>query len=173
MHTTLLERPKALRSVDHQKLLMTQGEMEAAICKGMSRFEQDYLGRGPKDIHAHLIGDIIVVRLQGALTATEKHLASTQPDEKGRELLKQVRTQLLEAARPVLESWIHAITGTKLLSLHHDISTLTGEQIVVFTLVEAPRVRESKKKISRLGVSPGFCDGTVASAKTANPNIRT
>jgi len=32
------------------------------------------------------------------------------------------------------------------LSLHHDISTLTGEEIVIFTLAESPLVRETKKK---------------------------
>ena len=49
--------------------MRSQGEIEAAICEGISRFEQDYMGRGPKDIHAHLIGDLLVVRLHGVLTA--------------------------------------------------------------------------------------------------------
>ena len=48
--------------------MKTQGEIEAAICEGISRFEQDYMGRGPKHVHAHLIGDLLVVRLQGVLT---------------------------------------------------------------------------------------------------------
>ena len=67
--------------------MKTQGEIEAAICEGIRRFEQDYMGRGPKDIHAHLIGDILVVRLQGVLTAAEQHLAKSLPSEKGRDLL--------------------------------------------------------------------------------------
>ena len=33
--------------------MKTQGEIEAAICSGMSRFEQKYMGRGPKDV-SHL-----------------------------------------------------------------------------------------------------------------------
>jgi len=45
--------------------MKTQGEIEAAVCEGMSRFELEYMGRGPKDIHAHLIGDLLIVRLQG------------------------------------------------------------------------------------------------------------
>ena len=48
--------------------MKTRGEIEAAICDGISRFEQDYMGPGPKDIHAYLIGDLLVVRLQGVLT---------------------------------------------------------------------------------------------------------
>jgi uncharacterized protein YbcI len=126
--------------------MKTQGEIEAAICEGMSRFEQEYMGRGPKDIRAHLIGDLLVVRLQGVLTAAEQHLVTTLPVEKGRDLLKQVRTQLVEIARPTLETLIEGITGSKLRSLHHDISTLTGEEVVIFTLSEAPQFRETKKK---------------------------
>ena len=70
--------------------MKTQGEIEAAICQGISRFEQEYMGRGPKDIHTHLIGDLIVVRLQGVLTAAEQQLVKSLPGEKGRDLLKQV-----------------------------------------------------------------------------------
>src|ERR1044072_3987176 len=102
--------------------MKTQGEIEAAICEGMSRFEQEYMGRGPKDIRTHLIGDLVVVRLQGVLTAAEQHLVATLPAEKGRDLLKQVRTQLIESARPVLEALVQKVTGIKVLSLHHDIS---------------------------------------------------
>ena len=72
--------------------MKTQGEIEAAVCQGMSHFEQEYMGRGPKDIRAHLIGDLLVVRLQGVLTAAEQHLVRTLPVEKGRDLLKQVRS---------------------------------------------------------------------------------
>jgi uncharacterized protein YbcI len=133
----------------HERLaitMKTQGEIEAAICEGISRFEQEYMGRGPKDIRAHLIGDLLVVRLQGVLTAAEQHLVTTLPVEKGRDLLKQVRTQLIEIARPALEALVEGITGIKPRSLHHDISTLTGEEVVIFTLAETPQFRETKKK---------------------------
>ncbi|MGE5610903.1 MAG: DUF2294 domain-containing protein [Bacillota bacterium] len=127
-------------------MIRTQGEIEAAICDGISRFEQDYMGRGPKDIRAHLIGDLLVVRLRGVLTAAEQHLVKSLPAEKGRDLLKEVRTHLIETARPVMEAMVQEVTGTKVLSLHHDISTATGEEVVLFTLVESPLVRETKKK---------------------------
>lgn len=126
--------------------MKTQGEIEAAISEGISRFEQEYMGRGPKDIRAHLIGDLLLVRLQGVLTAAEKQLVGTLSVEKGRDLLKQVRTQLVEAARPVLESMVHEVTGVKTLSMHHDISTVTGEEIVIFSLDESPLFREKKTK---------------------------
>jgi uncharacterized protein YbcI len=126
--------------------MKSQGEIEAAICEGISRFEQEYMGRGPKDIHAYLIGELIVVRLQGVLTAAEQQLVKTLQVEKGRDLLKQVRTQLIETARPVLEALVSGITGAKVLSLHHDISTVTGEEVIIFTLAVSPLYREAKKK---------------------------
>ncbi|MFL5327978.1 MAG: DUF2294 domain-containing protein [Gemmataceae bacterium] len=126
--------------------MKTQGEIEAAVCDGMRRFEQEFMGRGPKDIHAHLIGDLLVVRLQGVLTAAEQQLVKTLPTEKGRDLLKQVRTQLIETARPIMESMIQTITDVVVISLHHDISTSTGEEIVVFALKEAPIFRDAKRR---------------------------
>jgi uncharacterized protein YbcI len=126
--------------------MKTQGEIEAAICEGVTRFEQEHMGRGPKHIHAHVIGDLIVVRLQGVLTAAEQQLVKTLPAEKGRDLLKQVRTQLVETARPLLEAMVQDITGVKALSLHHDVSTVTGEEVLLFTLAESLLVREAKRK---------------------------
>jgi len=126
--------------------MKTQGEIEAAICLGISRFEQEYMGRGPKDVQAHLISDLIVVRLHGSLTAAEKHLVQTLSPEKGRDLLKQVRFQLTETARPLLEAMVEEVTRVKVVSLHHDISTTTGERVVLFSLAESPLFRETRKK---------------------------
>jgi uncharacterized protein YbcI len=125
--------------------MKTQGEIEAAICAGITRFEQEYMGRGPKDIRTHLIGDLVVVRLQGVLTEAEQQLVKTVSPEKGRDLLKEVRTQLIETARPVLEAMVKEITGVKPVCLHHDISTVTGEEVVLFSLAQVPDFRESKR----------------------------
>ena len=126
--------------------MKSQGEIESAVCEGVSRFEQEYMGRGPKHIHAHLIGDLLVVRLQGVLTAAEKQLVTALPAEKGRDLLKQVRTHLIETARPLLEAMVQEVTGVKPVSLHHDISTVTGEEFMIFTLEQAPLLRDAKKR---------------------------
>jgi uncharacterized protein YbcI len=111
----------------------------------MTRFEQEFMGRGPKDIHAHLIGDLLVVRLRGVLTAAEQHLVKSLPPEKGRNLLKEVRTHLIETARPLMEAMVQEATGTTAVSLHHDISTLTGEEVVLFTLATSPAFRDVRK----------------------------
>ncbi len=131
--------------------MKTQGEIEAAICEKIGRFKQEYMGRGPKDIHTHLIGDLLVVRLRGVLTAAEQQLVETLQAETGRSLLKQVRSQLMEAARPVLEAMVQDITGVKVVSLHHDISTMTGEEVVLFTLAAPPVFREAKRAGRSLG----------------------
>jgi len=126
--------------------MKTQGEIEAAICEGIIRFEREHMGRGPKVIRSHLLDDLLVVRLQGVLTAAEQHLVRSLPAEKGRDLLKQVRTQLIETARPLMEAMIQEVTSTEVLSLHHDISTVSGEEVMIFTLKESPCIREAKRK---------------------------
>ena len=126
--------------------MKTQGEIEAAVSDGVTRFEQEHMGRGPKDIRTWLLGDLLVVRLQGVLTAAEQQLVKSVPPEKGRDLLKQVRTQLIEAARPLLVAMVEAATGGRVVSLHHDISTVTGEEVVLFALAAAPEAREARKR---------------------------
>ena len=103
------------------------------------------MGRGPKDIHAYLIGDLLIVRLKGVLTVAEQQLVASLPAEKGRDLLKQVRIHLIETARPIMESMIQDATGVHVVSLHHDISTVTGEEVVLFTLAESPLYRATRK----------------------------
>ena len=87
-----------------------------------------------------------MVRLQGVLTAAEQHLVKSLPAEKGRDLLKQVRTHLIETARPLMEAMVLETTGVQVVSLHHDISTVTGEEVLVFTMAEPPLFRETRKK---------------------------
>ena len=126
--------------------MRTQGEIEAAISEVISRFKQDYMGRGPKDIHTHLLGDLLVIRLHGVLTAAEQQLVKSLAAAKGRNLLKQVRTHLIETARPLLEAMVERITGVKVVTMHHDISTTTGEEVVLFTLAQSADFREAKMK---------------------------
>jgi len=139
-----IRRQRVYSANDHHEILKTRGEIESSFCVALTHFEQTHMGRGPESVCAHLIGDLLLVRLRGVLTNAERHLATTLLVEKGRDLLKQVRSQLIEAARPALEAMVEDITGTKLVSLHHDISTVTGEQLVAFTLAETPRFRETK-----------------------------
>ena len=126
--------------------MKTQGEIEAAICGLISRVQQEYVGRGPKFIRAHLINDLLVVRLQGVLTTPEQHMVKSLQGEKGRDLLKQFRTHLIETVRPIMQAMIEEVTGVEVLSMHHDISTVTGEEVVLFTLAESPDCRQPKNR---------------------------
>jgi uncharacterized protein YbcI len=112
----------------------SKGQIEAEISEALIKFEKDYMGRGPEETKTYIIDDMVLVRLKRALTPAEQQLAKATDDAKGRVLIKQVRSELLEKARPLLEAIVAEITGKKVKSLHTDISTVTGERIIVFTL---------------------------------------
>ena len=116
--------------------MKTRGELEAAISQTIIRFEKEYMGRGPLETKSILLDDLLVVRLKGVLTPAEIKLAASQ--ERGRYLLKQVRQQLLDFGRALLESAVENILGVTVQGVHTDISTKTGERIIVFTLASKP-----------------------------------
>jgi uncharacterized protein YbcI len=126
--------------------MRTRGEIEATISKEISRFEQDYIGRDPKDIHVHPLDDLLVIRLRGVLAAAEQHLVKSLPAENGRDLLKRVRSHLIETTRPVMEAIVEKVTGVKIVTMHHDISTITGEEVILFTFARSPHLCEAKTK---------------------------
>jgi CheY-like chemotaxis protein len=129
---------RRIRSERESKTL-TLAESQAAISEGILAFQEEYMGLQSEQIHSHLIKDLLVVRIRGTLTLAERQLIKAVSPEKGRDLIKQTRKQLVELARPMLESLVHEVTGVKVRSMHHDISTVTGEEVVVFTLVDSPR----------------------------------
>ena len=126
----------------------SQGEIEAAVCDVIARFQQEYMGRGPRDIHTHLIENKLFVHLQGVLTAAEQRLIESHASGNGRgaELLKQLRSHLVLTGRPMLEKLVQDVTGARPVSVHHDISTVTGEELIVFSLAEPPVCRPKKQK---------------------------
>ena len=111
----------------------TKGQMEAEISNALIQFEKDYMGRGPKETQTYIIDDLILVRLKGVLTPAEQQLAK---NPEGMNLIKKIRSNLLEQARELLMEVIERITGLKVISLHTDISTKTGERMIIFTLNE-------------------------------------
>jgi CheY-like chemotaxis protein/uncharacterized protein YbcI len=127
---------------ERESKALTQAESEAAICEGIIRFQEEYLGWRSQRIQAHLITNLLVVCIQDVSTLAERQQGNSMSPEKGRDFIKQVREQLLELARPMLESLVHEITGVKVLSMHHDISTVTGEEVVIFSLPDVPRFQQ-------------------------------
>jgi uncharacterized protein YbcI len=172
--------------------MRSQGEIEAAVCEGLTRFHQEFIGRGPQDIHSHLIGSLLVVRIQGALTAAERQLLRPRPLRErtsedsiaqsgnglvakevgtgrregdrdptgsggftdgsldggnGRALLKQVRSHVMATGRSRLEEIVTEAAGVRPVSVHHDISTVTGEEVLVFSLEAAPSCRPRRRPL--------------------------
>ena len=113
----------------------SKGQMEADISNAITKFELEYMGRGPKETKTYIVDDMILVRLKGVLTDAEKHLTKTQ---EGRDLIKKVRATMLESAKDLLGRVIADITGVDVVSLHTDISTQTGERVIIFTLSGKP-----------------------------------
>jgi uncharacterized protein YbcI len=122
--------------------MKTRGQMEADISSAIISFEKESMGRGPLEVRSHVIDDMVLVRLKSVLTPLELRLVETEDPRQGRNLIKQVRMELLELGRPMLESAIEELTGCLVESLHTDVSTRTGERIIVFTLKGQPQYRE-------------------------------
>lgn len=120
----------------------TRGEVEASLANAIIQFEKDHLGRGPAEVRVFVIEDMILVRLRGVLTPAEVKLAQTG---EGHDLIKQIRRQLLEGSRPLLEAVVQEKTGSQVVSLHTDVSVKTGERVIVFSLAENLGARLDRK----------------------------
>jgi uncharacterized protein YbcI len=114
------------------------GQVESEISQALIRFEKEYMGRGPTEARTYLINDLVLVRLSNVLTPAEMKLTELEDHQHGRDLIKQVRQSLIERGRPLLEAVIMDILGVAVISLHTDLSTKTGERVIVFTLAAVP-----------------------------------
>lgn len=108
-------------------MTQTRGQIEAEISNAFTRFEKEHLGRGPREVRTFIIEDMILIRLKGVLTPAEESLAAAD----GASLIKEIRMRLIENSRPLIEALIEDITGAKMLTLHTDISSKTGERVIV------------------------------------------
>lgn len=108
-----------------------QSKIEAAISDGMMAFQREFVGRGPERIRTYVIDDLVIVRSFGVFTPAENSLAESV---EGRRLIKAMRQEVLEAGRAQLEAIVEEHTGAKVVSVHSDISTKSGEWMDVFVL---------------------------------------
>ncbi len=118
----------------------TRKSVEGEISDAVVSFEKEFMGRGPLEIKTYLMDDLVIVRLKDVLTPAEKQLADSQDPHDGRVIIKRMRHALLEKGRPLLEAVINDILGKRVISLHTDLSTKTGEKIVIFTLDSPPEL---------------------------------
>lgn len=110
---------------------MTKGQIEAQISAALTQFEREVLGRGPKEARAYILHDMVIVRLHGILTPAEKQLAK---EPGGVALIKELRTRLVESFQADLRRIVERHTGCAVLSMHTDISSLTGERLLLFEM---------------------------------------
>lgn len=113
----------------------SRAELEAEITRAMIHFEKEFMGRGPIETRTYVMDDMILVRLKGVLTPSEQKLLQVSTPRSAY-LLKQVRNELLTAGRSLLETVLHDILNIRVISVHTDISTKTGERVIVFTLAD-------------------------------------
>jgi len=116
----------------------TKGQYESEISEVVITFEKEFMGRGPIETKTYIIDDIVLVRLKNVLTRAELKLANAEDRSDGRELIKRVRSTLLEQGRPFLKTAVERVLNVKVKSLHTDISTVTGERVILFSLESAP-----------------------------------
>ena len=109
----------------------TKGSVESEISKAMTQWEKEYLGRGSVSAKADILRDMIIVTLRGILTPAEYSLCETK---QGLINIKKNRTDLVESGVEMLRRLIFDITGEVVVSFHTDLSTRTGERIMVFRL---------------------------------------
>ncbi|MBN2444295.1 MAG: DUF2294 domain-containing protein [Spirochaetales bacterium] len=116
----------------------TKGQLEGEISEAIIRFEKEYMGRGPLETKTYIVDDLIIVRLKDVLTPAEKKLAESDDPNDGRVIIKRMRHALLEKGRPLLEAVIKDLLKVSVSSLHTDLSTKTGERIIIFSLLDKP-----------------------------------
>ena len=112
----------------------TKGQIEAEISDALTKFEKEHMGRGPLETKTYILEDMIIVRFRGVLTRSELALTKSDKNSRARELIKLVRIELIENGRDELEDKIRSLTRRRVRSLHTDISTATGEKVIIFTL---------------------------------------
>jgi len=98
---------------------MTKGACESKISKAITQWEKEYLGRGSLSVKTDIIRDMIIVDLQGVLTPAEYSVCETQ---EGLLSIKRTRSKLFE------------ITQQDVKSFHTDLSSRTGERMMIFKM---------------------------------------
>jgi uncharacterized protein YbcI len=109
----------------------TKGQIEAAVTAALTQFERDHLGRGPKEARTFILQDLVLVRLKGILSPAERQLA-TEPG--GVDAIKTIRSRLIESSSDTLVAIVEDATGARVLTMHTDISSRTGERVFLFGL---------------------------------------
>ena len=110
---------------------MTKGYCESTISKAITQWEKEYLGRGSLSVKTDILRDMIIVDLQGILTPAEYKVSETK---EGLLSIKRTRSTLVESDVSHLYEIIFNITNEKVDSFHTDLSSRTGERMMIFKM---------------------------------------
>ncbi len=133
----------------------TRGTIEAQVANAVVQFQREQQGRGPADVRAYLMGDLLLVRCRGIFTPTETHLAVT---EAGRRLIKSARQELRAITRADYEALIAGITACRVLRSYGDVDVEAAEQMEVFVLetdLDKRLLRQELDALSGIGAKRG------------------
>lgn len=119
---------------------LSKGELENQLSRALTQWEKDYLGRGSVLVKSDIVRNMIIVLLKGILTPAEQALVKTRD---GLLSVKKTRADLVESGREQLGEIIEEITGETVESFYTDISTQTGERIMIFMLANSLEKRWS------------------------------
>lgn len=111
--------------------MKSQGSIESDISKALTQWEKDYLGRGSVSVKTDILRDMVIVNLKGVLSPAELTICGTK---EGMISIKRMRSDLVESGTEGLKEIIRNITGEETKSFYTDISTVTGERVMVFKL---------------------------------------
>lgn len=110
---------------------MTKGACESKISKAITQWEKEYLGRGSLSVKTDILRDMIIVDLQGVLTPAEYSVCETQ---EGLLSIKRTRSKLVESDMDHLYQMIFDIIQQDVKSFHTDLSSRTGERMMIFKM---------------------------------------
>ncbi|MGO4886901.1 DUF2294 domain-containing protein [Anaerobacillus sp. MEB173] len=113
---------------------LKKGLLEAEISKKLTQWEKEYLGRGPTHVKTTIVDQMVIVNLKGILSPAEKKLVNSS--HQGMISVKQNRNELVESGKEYLKGIIKELTGEDVVSFHTDVSTRSGERIIIFILSE-------------------------------------
>ena len=113
--------------------LISKGEMEDKISRALTQWEKEYLGRGPVSVKTDIVRNMVIVLLRGILTPAERKLSNNLD---GMLSIKKIRSDLVESGNPELKALLAELTGSAVVSFHPDISTRTGERVILFMMAD-------------------------------------
>lgn len=108
---------------------MSKRELEDRISKLLTQWEKEYLGRGSIVVKTDIVRNMMISVLRGVLTPAEQQLALTL---EGLLSVKRMRSDLVESGVEHLKGLIAECAGATVVSFFTDISTRSGERVMVF-----------------------------------------